>query len=182
MEQYHSEEWRPFINALDGATSFLEFGCGLSTVFVSKYYDCNVRSIDTSSDWVARVKESVRDDIEVLLIDLGPVGGWGRPLTYDHMHQFRRYFEAGFDGEYSPNAILVDGRFRVACFLTSLLLSAPGTKIVIDDYPGRPEYHVVESILHPVFVSSRQALFERPEVLDETKVRLLRDQFSNVMD
>jgi hypothetical protein len=182
LDQYRSEEWWPLLKALEGATAYLEFGSGLSTEFVSKHYDCRVRSIETSSDWVARVKERVRDDIQVLHIDLGPVGEWGRPLSYDHRQQFRRYFEAGFDGEFSPDAILIDGRFRVACFLTALLLSAPFTKIVIDDYPMRPVYHIVESILQPVSVSSRQALFERPEVLDENKVRLMRSQFTNVMD
>jgi len=46
-----------------------------------------------------------------------------------------------------PNVILIDGRFRVACFLASLLLAKPGTIILFDDYVNRPHYHVVEKHL-----------------------------------
>jgi hypothetical protein len=182
LDQYVGEEWFLFREALDGASSYLEFGSGLSTEYVSLKYECQARSIETSAEWVQHVQNRVRPDIAVLHVDLGPVGEWGRPLTYDYQSQFIRYFEAGFDQGFEPDAVLIDGRFRVACFLTTLLLSKPGTRIVIDDYTARPQYKVVEQILSPVTVSSRQALFIRPDKIQNEKIRNLRDQFVNVMD
>lgn len=182
LDQYLTEEWSLLTEALSGANAYLEFGCGLSTEFVSRSYGCRIRSVETDADWVALVQERVRDDVEILHIDLGEVIGWGRPATYDHREYFVRYFEAGFDGGFEPDAILVDGRFRVACFLSALLFAGPGTKIVFDDYPMRPHYQIVEEILQPKSISSRQALFVRPHSIDVRKVQSLRDKFAYVMD
>lgn len=182
LDQYLTQEWSLLTEALSGANAYLEFGCGLSTEFVSKSYGCRIRSVETSADWVALVQERVRDDVEILHIDLGAVTGWGTPATYDHREYFVRYFEAGFDGGFDPDVILVDGRFRVACFLSALLLAGPGTKIIFDDYPMRPHYQIVEEILEPESISSRQALFVRPNSIDSRKVRSLRDKFAYVMD
>ena len=181
-EPYKGEEWSLLVMALKDASSYLEFGCGLSTEFVSNSYECRVRSVDTSADWVAKIQAKVNEDVEILYINLGPVGRWGRPVSYDYHEQFARYFDAGFDGGFSPDAILVDGRFRVACFLTSLLRASPGTMIVFDDFPTRPHYRIVEEILKPEIVSSRQALFVRPDSIDVSRVEALRERFTHVMD
>ncbi len=182
LDQYSTERWSLLAEALSGANAYLEFGCGLSTEFVSKSHGCRVKSLDTSSDWVALVRQRVRDDVEILHIDLGAVVGWGRPATYDRRQDFVRYFEAGFDEGFEPDVILVDGRFRVACFLSSLLFASPGTKIVFDDYPMRPQYKIVEEILQPKSISSGQALLVRPNSIDVRQVRSLRDKFAYVMD
>ena len=182
LEAYLSEEWSLLREALEGASTYLEYGVGLSTEFVSKFYSCQVRSVETSSEWATRVQGRVGDAAQIIYTDLGPVGGFGRPLTYQNRGEFLRYFEGGFDGGYSPEAVLVDGRFRVACFLTTLLSTRSGTKIVFDDYPGRPHYKVVEEIVSPKAISSRQALFEVPHSIDRKRVRELRDQFTNVME
>lgn len=182
LGQYHEEEWSLLVEALHPAGSYLEFGSGLSTEFISQYYDCRVRSIETSADWVELVRKRVRDDVELVHIDLGPVGAWGRPVSYERRHDFVRYFEAGFEGGFDPDVILIDGRFRVACFLSSVLLASPGTKIVFDDYRMRPNYKVVEEILRPAALSSRQALFVRPDSIDPGQIREFRDNFTYVMD
>ena len=174
--------WSLWREALDSANACLEFGCGLSTEFVSQNYKCRNRSVETSPEWVNHVRKQVPTEVEVIHVDLGPVGEWGRPLTYNFHDRFIKYFESGFDGDYRPDVILIDGRFRVACFLTSLLLSTPGTKIVIDDYPRQPQYHVVEQILAPASISSRQALFIRPQKIDRQRIHALRESFVNVMD
>jgi len=182
LDAYETEEWSLLRQALEGASSYLEFGCGLSTEFVSKSYGCTARSIETSYEWVARVQKRVGDEVQIIHVDLGEVGRWGRPLTYQNRKNFIRYFEAGFDNGFSPDAVLIDGRFRVACFLTTLLLSRPGTRIVVDDYPDRPHYKVIEEIVAPTSTSSRQALFVVPGSINYKVTRELRDQFTNVME
>jgi hypothetical protein len=41
-------------------------------------------------------------------------------------------------GAVKPDLVLIDGRFRLACFLHPLLAAAPGTPILFDDYTNRP--------------------------------------------
>ena len=114
-------------------------------------------------------------------VDLGPVGDWGRPIGYTKRKRFLEYFEAGFANDFNPDVILVDGRFRVAVFLTALARAQPGTKIVFDDY-SRQRYKVVEEIIRPSEENQRQALFVRPNSIDIEKVLTLRAEFAMVMD
>jgi len=73
----------------------------------------------------------------------------------------------------SPDLILVDGRFRVACFLASLLRGTPGTPILFDDYVGREErYAHVERYVKPSQPLGRTMLFEVPDGLDKGKIAM----------
>ena len=93
-----------------------------------------------------------------------------------------RCFEAPFSEGFSPDVVLIDGRFRVACFLYALIHTKPGTVIIFDDYADRPEYHVVEEVISPVEVDQRQAKFVRPNgELSKAAAHLL-DKFEFVMD
>jgi len=80
--------------------------------------------------------------------------------------------------------VLIDGRFRVACFLTSILHAEPPCRILFDDYRKKERYHVVERILSPVDFCGRQALFEVPprDQLDTGLASTLLDRFAYVMD
>ena len=182
LDEYRGDDWVFLRQALAEARVYLEYGVGHSTEFVSKEYCCSVRGIESSEMWCSAVRNRVGALAEVVHIDVGETGDWGRPLTYKRRLNFIDYFEAGFKNGYKPEAILIDGRFRVACFLTSLIHAAPGSLIVFDDYPYRPHYHVVEEVLEPLRVNHRQAIFERPTEVDLDYVTLLRNQFSAVMD
>lgn len=72
FEQYVGEEWSLLCEALDSANAYLEFGCGLSTEFVSQNYKCRIRSVETSPEWVNHVRKQVSTEIEVIHVDLGP--------------------------------------------------------------------------------------------------------------
>jgi hypothetical protein len=141
-----------------------------------------VRSIETSKEWALHIQAKNLPNVEVLHIDLGPVGGWGRPLGYEKRETFDAYREAGFADGFSPDVVLVGGRFRDACFLSSMLFCKSGTRILFDDYSPRPEYHVVEEIFKPQQQNERQALFFRPQEIDDSEITRLLDHFTHVMD
>ena len=180
--EFHGDDWIQWRNALAKSKVYLEYGCGQSTRFVAEHFGCKIRSVDTSPEWAAAVSEALGKRGEVLHIDLGPVGPWGRPRGYDKAESFSEYFNAGFEDGFNPDVVLIDGRFRVSVFLTVLMRSRAGTQIIFDDYAYRPHYHVVEQILNPVTVNERQALFIRPEQLDMDLLDFLVSQFSMVMD
>ena len=63
-----------------------EYGCGKSTRWVLNNTHLKVISVDTSDKWVELVKSNDNKNIGRLNIhhsNLGEVGRWGRPLSYE---------------------------------------------------------------------------------------------------
>jgi len=78
--------------------------------------------------------------------------------------------------------VLIDGRFRVACFLCTVMHTSPDTVIIFDDYADRPPDHVVEEVIAPVEVNERQAEFVSPHADLTTPAAELPEKFEFVMD
>ena len=74
----------------------------------------------------------------------------------------------------------MDGRFRVACFLTSLLNADAGSIIIFDDYTLRPEYHIVEIFEKPIEINKRQAAFQVSGNYDSKELQFYIDKFEFV--
>jgi hypothetical protein len=172
----------------DAVSVYGEYGCGASTLWVLHNTRASVVTVDTSPVWAANVQnEAAALEMEgaarltVDVVDVGELGDWGTPLSYRHADQFPRYTESIFSHGQSPDLILVDGRFRVACFLTAVLRSAPGTKIVFDDY-YRQHYHIVEEVVPYLERDDRQAVFVVPEGIDVDRAVFLRERFLWVMN
>jgi hypothetical protein len=76
------------------------------------------------------------------------VGAWGKPKNKDKIDNFWMYMVKPWHiakaNDLVPDTILIDGRFRVASFLFSLVSAQSGATILFDDYVNRPYYHVVE--------------------------------------
>jgi hypothetical protein len=182
LDPYRGDRWSLLREALTDTTTFLEFGSGLSTLYVSSNFKCRIRSIETDATWVEAVSHHTKGRAEILYVDLGPVGKWGRPLSYRERGRFPSYWKLAFKDGYNPDLVLIDGRFRVATFLGCLKLTNPGTKIVFDDYPVRDNYRVIEEIVSPMKETRNQALFIRPDSLNLPEVHDLQHQFTMVMD
>jgi hypothetical protein len=163
-----------------------EYGVGLSTVAAFNDYECDIIAVDTSREWINEVAArgvSLEDDrVNIRWIDVGPLSSWGRPSSYEKSNSFAEYTHHIWSQDLVPNLVLIDGRFRVACLLDSLLSGKSGTFLLFDDYTDRPFYHVVERIVTPVHTTDRQALFVIPEVFDRVATRRMYDQFLMVMD
>lgn len=164
-----------------------EYGCGKSTKWVLNNTHSLVIAVDTSSEWVSSVENDNKKNngrLNIHHADLGQVGRWGCPLSYERISNFSDYTDYIWKQEDRPTLVLVDGRFRVCCFLTSLKFADPGTKIIFDDYTNRPHYHFVEKYAQRVRQCGRQCLFIVPPRNDIDVDELDRDiaAFRNVMD
>lgn len=166
---------------------YAEYGCGKSTVWVARNIPAEIYSVDTSQIWIKNVSKKITDGgktSSLKFIDLGPIGKWGRPLGYSKVNDFHQYTDWIWKQRTWPDTVLIDGRFRVCCWLTSLKYALAGTKLIFDDYANREEYHFVEKYLLPSEYCGRQAFFIVPnknkinfEILDSDIKR-----FRNVMD
>ncbi|WP_372921967.1 hypothetical protein, partial [Roseovarius sp.] len=163
-----------------------EYGVGKSTVWMANNTSAKVIAVDTSNKWINKVKnQTIRTkNINIHHSDLGSVGFMGRPRSYSRREFFSDYTDYLWKQKEKPDLTLIDGRFRVCCFLTSLKFAEEGAKIIFDDYVNRPQYHVVEKYVARAEECGRQALFVVPakECIDMDKLNQDINAFRNVMD
>lgn len=175
-----------FKATIDRDSVYGEYGCGASTVWVAKNVGCEILAVDSSIEWLEKVRAECGSFAKLSLhhADVGPVGDWGRPVSYRNSANFADYTDWMWSNIKKPNVVLVDGRFRVCCFLTSLIHGEEGASILFDDYTNRPHYHYVEKYIKPLEVCGRQALFKIPakEALDVEDIQGSIDRFRYVFD
>jgi len=115
------------------------------------------------------------------LVDVGKTGAWGWPkdLSAQTASKFHTYSDAGASVVESSGTdfVLVDGRFRVACFLKVLKASTPQTIIAIHDYTSRPQYHFVEKFADVIERSEELVAFRKKETIDETELNNAINQY-----
>ena len=177
---------RLFRQELAACRVYGEYGCGSSTIWVAHHSNARILAVDSSPAWIAKVREATADQAEritIEAIDLGVLGDWGYPTTYRHRHRFGDYVHSPWrHGPVKPDLVLIDGRFRVACFLHSLLAADAGTPILFDDYTNRPHYHLVEEFCPIAQSEGRQALFRVPAELDREVIGRELEGFLMVRD
>ena len=176
-----------FKKSLEGIKIYGEYGCGLSSKWMLKNTNCKVISVDSSKEWVEKTKSENKKYLSKLKInhvDLGKVRRWGFPINYDNYSNFSDYTDYIWKQSESPTFVLVDGRFRVCCFLTSLKFAEAGTKIIFDDYVNSPHYHFIEKYVSRINECGRQCLFIVPARNEIDMISLNKDidAFRFVMD
>ena len=163
---------------------YAEYGIGKSTNWVLKKTPAKVLAVDTSFEWVKEVKKNNSENLNIHYSDCGEVGAWGTPNDYSKRANFSDYTDYIWKQADKPNVVLVDGRFRVCCFLTSLKYADEGTQIIFDDYTNRPHYHIVEKYVTREREDGRQCLFIVPKNSEIDFEELDKDiaAFRHVMD
>lgn len=162
-----------------------EYGVGKTTNWVLRNTNCKIVCVDSSSQWINLVKGKISDSdmkrVKFKWYDLGEIGEWGNPLSYYKHQNIAKYIDSIWTENIKPDLVLIDGRFRIACFLKCLLESEKNTKIIFDDYTNRKIYHVVEQIIKPSEIYKRQAFFVKTEDLDIKLIKNLYSKFEYVM-
>ena len=146
-------------------TVYGEYGCGQSTLWIARNTNNIILTVETSKKWADKIIRLIPDinKLKIDLINLGQTVSYGYPKTYKKRKEFNLYCNSIWNHkEFVPEIVLIDGRFRVACFLTCLLKAKNGTKLIFDDYLNNPHYHLVEEFLKPKEYCGRQALFIVP--------------------
>lgn len=155
-----------FKNSLSKCSNYLEYGSGGSTVLASQYNLNSIISVDSDKFWADKVESEIdrsRKFISINYCDIGPVRDWGIPTDLSGSKNYWKYvvlpWKVSKDRNTYPDLILIDGRFRVSCFIYSWMNADEGTTILFDDYTVRPEYHVLERIFTPIATHGMMAEF-----------------------
>lgn len=171
-----------FLERLQASHSYLEFGSGGSTFLAAKLGK-SFTTVESDRFFLKAVERKIeaagqpidRSKQRLLHVDIGLTEAWGKPLflkpTPSRLGKWKRYFTAPWeDGAKtcSPDLILVDGRFRVACALSTALHLADRSEwtLLFDDYVGRDHYQPVEQFLERVDLIGRMAVFKQKSGVD----------------
>ena len=111
---------------------YFEYGVGKSTEYIYKYSKSDIYAVDTSKLWVQKINKLSSKDSRLNLkwINVGEVGNWGYPKSFELRKNFTFYTDWFWKQDLSPDLVLIDGRFRISCFLTTLRNAQEGTKIL----------------------------------------------------
>lgn len=173
---------------LKGCNSYLEYGCGGSTTLAAELGVQNIIYCDSSIEWIDSVSKIINTYSEInsypVFIDIGEVVAWGRPKDQSKAIFWKNYCYQPWiiakHNNVNPQLVLIDGRFRVACFLVSLLLGNSGTTILFDDYCNREHYKIIEKVVKPIHAYDRLAEFVIPVQFDRmTSLLILLEYLNN---
>jgi hypothetical protein len=170
---------------LKNATVFLEYGAGGSTILAAKIGVKNIYSVESDEIFLDAVKLKIElcnysTELKECYVNIGQTGDWGYPQDKSCIERWSMYCIAPWikienDSCY-PDLILIDGRFRVACFLASIFFSPVGTVILFDDYSERQEYRFIEKYLTPTEMVGRLAKF-----VVSTTLKITPEIFSDLL-
>lgn len=159
---------REFLEArYRAADVILEYGMGGSTAFAASLPGKTVLSVENARpfhDRMADYFDRVPPRAKVVLhhVDVGPTRAWGFPADASGWPAFHAYPMSIWRHPdfVQPDLVLIDGRFRVGCFLATLFLSERPVTVLFDDYAKRGSYHLVEHYAPRVETVGRMARFE----------------------
>jgi len=170
MSQAEETLFRKF---LAQCKKYVEFGAGGSTVAAVGYPNLeSIHVVESDPAWVNLIKE--RSDVMAAeetgrlhfhLVDIGKTGAWGspvEPVSTATQSKFPSYSSAvgSIAGKEQLDCVLVDGRFRVACFLHALKHASPSTRLAVHDYTNRQQYHLIEKYADKVEVAEEMNVFK----------------------
>ncbi len=173
------------IDAIDQANVILEYGSGGSTVLVAETAGKTLFSVESDAAWLAKMQDYFAAFPPEATLhfhhgDIGPTKAWGHPANIENFRQWPDYAakiwsEPNF---IQPDLVLIDGRFRVACFLATLFFTKAPVTVLMDDYIDRPVYHGVEKFAKPSAITGRMARFDiTPAPIPADKLAWILQQF-----
>ena len=155
--------------AYASADVILEYGSGGSTLLASELPGKRVFSVESDKAWAEMMQNLLAQSlprhgtrVDVIWVDVGATGDWGRPMDDAGWRHYPEYPLAIWQREdfVQPDVVLVDGRFRPGCAMATALCTAKPVTMLVDDYRRRKGYHAIEEFLGTPRMIGRMAEFE----------------------
>ena len=169
----------------------LEYGSGGSTAFAASQCSAQIVSIESDAKWAADLVATLTragvmsPRVDIRHANIGKTGAWGMPVTHN---DWRRYwaYPMGFwldSPRMDPDLVLIDGRFRLGCFLATILNTNRPVTVLWDDYIGRENsnYSMAQEWFPIAAVTGRMVRFDViPRSYDNAQfARMLAGFFSS---
>jgi hypothetical protein len=166
---------------------YVEFGAGGSTYLAASLVSNSVLSVDSSQEWLDRVRAQCLENglpisPTLMHVSIGETKDWGFPVDESAKNTWSDYHSAVWANPEASRAdlYLVDGRFRVACFTQVVLHARPDALIAIHDFANRPHYHIVREVAQEIAARENLSVFVRKPHYDPRQaVAILNDYALN---
>ncbi len=166
---------------------YLEFGSGGSTFLAVLCSNTKVYSVESDDNWIKYlsswkvIKDSIHNKrLKFFYANIGAVKEWGIPINNDLKDVFYKYSSDVFKNEnVCFDTVFVDGRFRVACVLKSILECSEDVSILIHDYSMREEYHIIERYLDKVEDADSLFVFRKKSNIDYDELKLCYEKYKD---
>lgn len=149
------------------AKVILEYGSGGSTVLAGEQLGATVFAVESDLDWAENLEAWFTQNpplanVQIHPVHIGKTGKWGMPANNGGFRKYPNYPISVWDRAdfQHPDLVLIDGRFRAACWLTCMLRATRPLTVLFDDYVGRKPYHMVERYCVPAEIRGRMARFQ----------------------
>lgn len=145
------------------ARHYAEYGAGGSTVVASTIRTLtSILSIESDPDFAETVRRQAPKAV-VRWVDVGPIESYGHPADESKKTSWPTYSAQDLG---TPDLVLVDGRWRVAC-ICHVLNTYPNATLLVHDFTHRTEYHEVLTLCNIVeHVESLVVLARKSTVTD----------------
>lgn len=128
-----------------GRALLLQFGCGNSTLIAARQAQ-RIVAVDSDAEWLAAVGAKLAGaaiDFTPFHADIGPTGDGGFPMK-SRMRDWPLYHAGVWRGlTDTPDAVLIDGRFRVACLLQAIIHCKPDCLLLFHGFDAHAGYRRV---------------------------------------
>ena len=169
-----------FTSNLNSSSHYLETGCGGTTLLAIEAGVKQIDIVETDIDWIRKLKvhpailQAMSEQrIRFHHRNIGRVKQWGFPSddTYRHVWPF---YSLGVWTEIEDDVdlVLVDGRFRVATALASLLMARKDTTIILHDFAGRDYYNVLLDYVILIEQIDTMIVFKRDKASKDKEILL----------
>lgn len=183
------EEAKALRRAYAEANVILEYGSGGSTMLAAAMPGKTIFSVESDVNWAASMaarfqKNPPQAHVVLHPVDIGPTGPWGKPVDHSGWKSYHHYPLSVWDRTdfQHPDLILIDGRFRVACFITAALRISKPVIVLWDDYSVRRAYQEVERVIRPAAMYGRMAKFElEPMKLSNLDLSWIMKQYTRIL-
>jgi hypothetical protein len=164
----------------------LEYGSGGSTLLAGEQIGATVFAVESDRAWAANLEAWFEANpplanVQIHAVNIGKTREWGYPIDSSAWRRFSHYPVSVWDREdfLHPDVVLIDGRFRPACFFTTMLRATKPVTVLFDDYKLRKRYHVVERYFPRAETRGNMVRFNlEPRAFPQEDMALMFDLFS----
>ena len=171
------------------AEEYLEFGSGGSTFLMLLNTQIqHITSVESDKKWIKYLRNwkiipnNEKKRLKFLHINIGRTGEWGRPIDLEKKDKFPNYSLCPFINNKNYDVVFIDGRFRVACALQTILNCNKNTKILIHDFINRPYYHSILEFTDIVDTVDTMVLLKIKDDFNKNQLISLYEKYKYVYD
>ncbi len=147
----------------------LEYGSGGSTVSAAKMEGKTIICVESDPIWLCRLNTYLQkikppSPPITIHIDIGATVRWGYPADAKNWEKYPFYplevWRYLHSTNLTPDVVLIDGRFRAACFIATVCNIRKRTRVLFDDYEHRDYKSIIERFYRPDFFVNKMAVFD----------------------